>query len=638
MGGKKPSNDATSGRSRRDAPSAQSGAGPARGTAPGADVRLSIKSWPVNLLLHLATAGLLTLAFPPVRWTWTAHVALVPMLVAVVRSPGRRVLGTSSILAGIAFFAGNMYWMHMITAAAYVGVVLYSLIFWVAFAVLVRWMSRRTRLPLVLVAPLFWVSLEWLRSWVLTGFPWLYLGHPQAASPVLLQVADLTGVYGLSALSAATAGFVADLLTRPVFLRYGPRVRVARSLRVSLAVLAAVWVFVPAYGWWRLRPVETVEGPLVVTVQTSVPQRLRPFLPDKPREQAVVDPKADAMEDVGFKQTRSLTDDALAQTPKADLVVWPETIVPGYMNESYLAPEMISFEAAQKDPRFAQEMEDPEGFRKRLRLAHEHQAAARTCWQEIHSRASSSGAAILVGALSLEPEGPRYNSAYLFKPGDAALMAAARYDKVHLVPFGEFVPFRRSAPWLYSLLLAFTPYSDEYNLTQGEELTVMTVARSRFAVPICFEDAFADLCREMVYRQGHKRADFLVNISNDGWFWGTVELDQHWDLSAFRAVENRVPVVRSVNTGISGFIDSCGRTVDRVTDEIGRVRSITGSATHRLALDPRESFYGRHGDVFAIVLSLLAVVAIIFAAVGPRRAAPSSNDGRGGRSRREGAP
>lgn len=604
------------------AASSKAGGSALRGHAPGAGARVPLRTWGGNLILWMATVGLLSLAFPPVRWSWVAHVALVPMLLAVARAPNRKVLLGSAAAAGLVLYGGQMYWMYMVTWSAYVGVVLYCLIFWLLLALLLRWTLRRTHLPLVLLAPAIWVSLEWCRSWVLTGFPWLFLGHPQAASPVLLQLADLTGVYGLSALSAATSGLLADGLTRPFFLRYGQRIRVALTLRVSFIAVLAAWAAVLLYGAYRLCPVEMRDGPLVVAVQCNVPQHLMWVTPEEAHDEEK------PREDMAYKQLTEMTDAALAEGnfPEADLVVWPETALAVYLNPWHLNTPVKSVESAARDPALAKVLKEKPEFAKVMERLRRLQGDGRRYWREIHARLAGRTTAMLVGVRCMEEDGAVTNSALLYEAGDRAYDSAvrydgtgSRYDKVHLVPFGEFVPFRQSAPWLYRWLMTFTPYDGPNDLTAGKEFTVMRVGDARFGVPICFEDAFADVCRAMIYSGGTKRADFLVNISNDGWFYGTIELEQHWDLSVFRAVEMRVPVVRCANTGISGFIDSTGRTMGRVTDERGWPRSVQGWLARRLKLDPRVTFYGRWGDVFAVVLSLGAAAIIIISIFNPRK-------------------
>jgi apolipoprotein N-acyltransferase len=550
------------------------------GAAPGADYRFTLRGWWPAAALCLLTAGLLALAFPPLRWAWLAHVALAPMLLAVVRTANKRTLAVAAALGGAAFFGFEAYWVWDVDVGGFIGMMLFFVPFWPAFAVLAYWVWRRTGLPLALVAPVLWVPLELARAYLLTGMPWFYLGHPQAASVHLLQVADLAGVYGLSALSAATAGLLVDLVTRPVFLRYGEKVRLSRSLALAAVVVAAAWVFVVGYGFYRLQPVTMRPGPLVVTVQSNVPQTVK-----------------GTESDPSYEQLTRLTRAALGQRPETDLVVWPETMGPTMINQWWLETDVA--------PRYSE---------KQVQKARQMQAKSRQDWRELHELIATAAAgktALLVGTESLESDGSTYNTALLLSPGDRDYEPAGRYDKVHLVPFGEFVPFRESWPWLHKLLQGLTPYDYEYNLKEGPAVVRLSWAGAWFAVPICFEDSFATVCREMVYPGGEKAADFLVNISNDGWFDGTFEVEQHWDQSVFRAVENRVPVVRSVNTGISGFIDSCGRTAVRVRTEAGRVQSVEGWTAARLELDGRATVYGRHGDMFAYALCLGAIGMVI---------------------------
>jgi apolipoprotein N-acyltransferase len=203
----------------------------------------------------------------------------------------------------------------------------------------------------------------------------------------------------------------------------------------------------------------------------------------------------------------------------------------------------------------------------------------------------------------------RTNEALLLVPDSPVETAAGEYAKAHLVPFGEYVPFKESWPWLYERLNALTPYRGmEYSLTPGAHdqepfSLVFDGKESRFQAAICYEDAMAYRVREMVRPRagaGRKAVDFIVNISNDGWFAGSVELDQHLNLCVFRAIENRVPVVRVVNTGISALIAPDGRIEAVAQDAEGRRRGVEGFVVGRIALDDRFSPYTRVGDVFAL--------------------------------------
>jgi len=213
----------------------------------------------------------------------------------------------------------------------------------------------------------------------------------------------------------------------------------------------------------------------------------------------------------------------------------------------------------------------------------------------------------------------KHNSAYVFAPDGSP---PKRYDKIHCVYFGETIPFRYGRlRWLYLWLEPMMPFSEkgfEYSLEPGRRFEVFTMTpRSdpsktyTFSIPICYEDVMPYVSRRFVTdpQTGRKRVDFLLNISNDGWFVHSDELPQHLAICAFRAVENRVGIARAVNTGMSGFIDSNGRIHDLVAvDGRSRGPGVHGFATARVKTDSRHSLYSRAGDVFAVGCSLLTLV------------------------------
>jgi apolipoprotein N-acyltransferase len=194
----------------------------------------------------------------------------------------------------------------------------------------------------------------------------------------------------------------------------------------------------------------------------------------------------------------------------------------------------------------------------------------------------------------------RRNSAFLFdKQGQMDDSLGHRYDKIHLVPWGEFIPGKESMPFLYKLSVALGPkYYADYIMEPGEAYTVFHLKTDRydwrFVTPICFEDIDARICSQMFRpdADGEKRADFLVNITNDGWFWAYENAD-HLQAAAFRSIENRAWTARSVNTGISGFIDSVGRY-----QKLLPVRT-EGVSVNQIMIDGRLSFYTQYGDLFA---------------------------------------
>ncbi len=263
--------------------------------------------------------------------------------------------------------------------------------------------------------------------------------------------------------------------------------------------------------------------------------------------------------------------DSALQRP--DLIVWPETMVPGILN----------LDTALQD--------------------------------YLMALAQQLGVPMLLGAVTFErdptDQWTQFNSAYLLEPLPSGPRFTARYDKIQLVPFGEYVPLRSRLPFL----AWFVPY--EHDFSPGQSLTMFRPAELySFRVLICFEDAFPDLVRRMTAPP--RRPDFLINISNDGWFRDSGELEQHLAASVFRAVENRISVVRATNTGISAFITPTGH-LEMLRDRQGRFREVRGLLVQNVPISEHPpTFYTRHGDLFAWTC-LLACVALLTVAIWPRR-------------------
>jgi apolipoprotein N-acyltransferase len=296
----------------------------------------------------------------------------------------------------------------------------------------------------------------------------------------------------------------------------------------------------------------------------------------------------------------------LAQHPDVDLVVWSETMMPALNRE-------------------AREELSGERYGDLAGAAHEM----------LKDMAYDSKAAFLVGgsyvaAFKKDPtlSGPgrptdSRNSAYYYERSGA--MSDLRYDKVHLVPFGEYIPFKESLPPLYRFLMSFGPPDMEsYQLVRGDRDVRFPLAPKgadndarpwRFVTPICFEDIVGTRVGRMLQdpqdpRAGAKSADLIVNITNDGWFRDS-EMPQHLQAATFRSIENRVPTARSVNTGISAFIDSTG-WVDPATLVPAETEGVSVAT---VMLDSRTTFFTRYGDVFARLCGgVTALVALIGAA------------------------
>ena len=534
--------------------------------------------WYGKLGLLLLGVGLLTLSFAPLGQFYLAWVGLVPWLLVVRRVRSQRSAFLWSWLAGVIFFTANMWWLWNVTGPGMVALMVMLGLYWGVAALVIRGAGlletpedqppaplfhRRSPLVVVLLIAATWVSLEWLRgNYPLNGLPWLFLGHAQTPILPMCQVADATGVYGISFWVASMNALVALLILH--------RFNVRRLLPAAGAVAAMVALAL-GYGLWRMSQTDCLTpGPTVMVVQPNYPQ-------SNTGEKGAA---ADELVDFHVQRTR----EALARAPgKVDLVVWSETMMPP-LNGTARAPGP----------------DDERGYARFLEATHEG----------LKELAAGHKTALLVGALYVDADDKRNSAFFYDRTGHMSDDPADRYDKIHIVPFGEYLPFRTTLPVLYNLFLALSPYKEGYFLNPGDEraITAFRLDRAgdssqdrpwRFVTPICFEDIDPLLVAKM-FRGGRgesrrgKRADFIVNITNDGWFKAN-QMPQHLQAARFRSIENRAPTARSVNTGISGFVDSLGRVHGLIA------AGTEGTSVQTLPLDARTTLYTRYGDAFALL-------------------------------------
>jgi len=569
------------------------------------------------LAIALLTAAALWAVFPP-RTIWPlAFVALVPWVVATCRSQRPSVVYAMTFVTGYAFFFVSLLWLQPVTGVGFAALAFYLAIYWPAAAWAIR-TGRRAGISVVWSVPVVWVACEYLRAWVMSGFPWLFVGHGFYAMLPFIQIADVFGAYGVSFVALFVNGAIAAWALR--YFRTPSLVRIRRwqPIAGSVAAVGAV-AGTLVYGNYRLGYAAFEEGPRVAVVQEDFPY--------------VSTPPYGAPPHVIFARYLAMAAAAAAESP--DLIALPETAWNSYQNLEFLSRER---RAVDDVPAFAF------AFGRRCHVA--TASLARGDYGPANSvladferpglevpgglpSLNPSGGppvTVLLGAVSVEtypeqtnPRMRRFNSALVYDPDGQ--QRVERYDKMHLVPFGEFVPFRNasllgvSMHWLYVWLNALSPFSDdgkvEYSLSPGSKPTVFDLEANgrtyKFGTPICYEGVMPYVIRNFVWDQGRKRVDFLVNISNDAWFQYSDELPQHLAAYAFRAVENRVSIARAVNTGISGFIDSDGRIHDLVEAPDRRYGpGIVGYRIAAMRLDDRATFYGRYGDWFAQLCLLLA--------------------------------
>jgi apolipoprotein N-acyltransferase len=470
------------------------------------------------ILAACATAALLYLGYFPVACGWLGWIALVPLL-ALVRSPARpRTVYLAAYLAGLLFFWPVLQWMRVADWRMYFTwamLATYCAVYFPAGVWLLRRLDGATRLPLTVTLPLVWTGLEYVRAHLMTGFPWYFLGHTQHDWLPAIQIADLGGAYAVTFVVAAVNGLVFELLaSRGRFRSWfalpaaAPRRPAAAWQAAAVAVLVAATL---GYGVYRLGQEDFAAGPRVALVQGNLDQRIR----------NAASGGADEAARTMVRHYEDLSD--LAAERRPDLIVWPETSYPGWWYEMPAGrPDRESRDLAALVAR---------NWRTNVLLG-------------------------LPAATREDRSAPelRYNSALLVCPDGTT---AGRYDKMHRVPFGEFVPLRDWLPFMDRL----APYDFDYSIRAGEQWTHFPLGRYTFGALICYEDTDPYLARQYVAPGGEGAVDFLVNISNDGWFNGTSEHEEHLAVCRFRAVECRRSVVRAVNMGVSAVIDPNGRVL-----------------------------------------------------------------------------
>jgi apolipoprotein N-acyltransferase len=510
-----------------------------------------MRSRMTGLLVGGLSGALASLAFPPFALWPLAFPALVPLFMRVRATEGRRVV-LPFLAFALVHFGTGLYWLTPVITP--IGVVLLAAIIWVLFTLpmgLTLGFLVRRGIPLALAAPVVWVAFDWLRTWLLYGFPWLYLSHSQADFTMLIQVADLTGAFGVTALVVFVNAALAAALRRR-FLPAG----------IAVGLIALVLV----YGALRPGTVGEREGPSVLLVQACIPQGEKREVREGEKSTA----------DVILDSHLSLTRKGVAEHPEVEVVIWPETMFPFRIDDR---PGL--------DPR---------------RVAYVRSRLGRIA-------AAAGGRPVVFGALYRTEDGESRNSVFLL---DERGEIAGRYDKRQTVPGGEHVPLYTVLPpsvtrFIGETIAKFSGYVPD--LTEGEEPASFRLAGARFTPLICYEIIYPALVNSTMALD----PDVLLNLSNYAWYPETHQPEQAEDITIFRAVENRRPVVVSANNGISSVIDARGRVRSSVA------RDVTGALAARVPLTDAGSLYARVGDLFAILASCFTVLLAVAAVYWKRR-------------------
>jgi apolipoprotein N-acyltransferase len=492
-------------------------------------------------------SGLLGFAsLPAPGQAYLAWVAQVPLILFVLRSQGGLQAFLGGVAAGFVQFALLLAWIPAVLVH-YGGIP--TVVAWFLFALLMialalypglacaltRISMRRAGIGLVLFFPFAWVTTETLRSFTLFGgFPWMLTGYSQTDNGRLIQISDITGVYGVSFVILCVNAGTAWVLDRGI-----------RRWRNYLPVLGAAGLVVVclAYGnlslqrWDSLSPRYTA-----ALLQGNI--------------------SADDPDDVmrrKFEQGYLLMAAGIKE-PKVDLLVLPES------------PAPASFES---DPEYREMLQKLAG-RYRLGVVFSNIA---------YSEASG--------------DQRYFNSAY-FLGQDGSVRG--RYDKIHLVPFGEYVPLKSFFFFMQSITQEVSDFSP------GREPVLVDTPAGRMNAIICFEAVFPELVREFVVGG----SQLIINLTNDGWYGNSAAPYQHLAMARWRAVENRRYLLRAANSGISAIIDPAGR-----------VSTSTRLLTKDICLGRFDfvscrSFYSRRGDLVAILCAIISCLALAWSCVQSR--------------------
>lgn len=492
-------------------------------------------------LLAMASGVLIALSFPTPGLSLMAWIALIPLLIAMEGSTPRTAFRVGCT-CGVTAYALILYWLNIVfTRYGHlpwsVSIPVYLLlVFWLALfyglSTCVAQLGENAGIKTAFTLPVAWVAFDFIRSFLFSGFAWAMLGHSQFRTLPLVQIADLGGVYGITLL-IVLANVV---LYRALRAISGAKVAYPVKSAVILLILLAATLF---YGFNRLqRPDQADSKPLrVALIQGNIPQDVK-WSPEF-REKTV---------DTYERLTRE------AARNGVDLIVWPESAVPFFFQDEALPAERI------------------------------------------RQLARDTGSHLLLGSPAHELRNGRnvfLNSAFMLSPmGETT----GRADKLHLVPFGEYVPLGNILTFINKIVVGIGDFAP------GERALPLEANGVKLGIQVCYEVIFPELAREYV----QAGARVLVAITNDAWFGRSSAPYQHLSIATFRAIETRTPLIRAANTGITAIVDQNGH----ISDMTGLF--VEGYRTGEIEPGSGQSLYLTIGDAPAwLCLLLTAGVALL---------------------------
>ena len=500
-----------------------------------------------KLLLALAAGVLNWAVFPKIGLWPLVWICQVPLLLVSFRETSTFRSLLLGAVAGLAFFFGTCHWIAGVLlnygGLPWIGAQLLFLLlalYLSSFYALFSWSFARLSLSAPSIcfwlAPALWVSTEYLRAQVLTGFPWCLLGYGLVDAINLSQIVKWTGVYGLSFAAISVSAFVAEAVVRP-----------SRSAALRLGSVASVLLCLT----WGLSWTGKERGKathLVRIVQTSI---------DLDQKLDAVT-KSSLLDELAKLSIPSEQPQIYAGSDVLRLILWPETPAAFYFNH---------------DAEFRRRMEN---------IAISARAYFFLGFVDFRPRSSDSA--------DRDP----YNSVAMISPDGRAI---SQYDKVHLVPFGEYIPYQ-------NLFFFVDKISTEAgNFRPGDRVVVTRLDNQRSAGTfICYEAVVPDLVRQFA-RDG---SQLFVNVTNDAWFGESAAPFQHLVMARMRAIENHRYLLRAANSGISAIIDPDGRIVNTVP------RNQRTFLEGHFGFETRMTVYSEYGDVFAWLCLVVSAAAVIW--------------------------
>lgn len=564
--------------------------------------------------LSLISCLLLWAAFPPLGWSLLAWVAPLAWLRVIDREKAPGKAGYFAI-----WVTGSLFWLailHGIRLAywplifGWIALSLYLGIYVALFVGVARILRHRWRWSLSWAAPVAWTGWELVRSYMLTGYAANTLAHSQYQHPLVIQLADQIGGYGVSLIMMAVAVGL---------YRFG-EVALARRVPASrwdLVVPAGLLFVLLGYGAWRLAEGEQLATDAPPLLRVALIQENTPSVFDSNLERLYH----------AWNRYAATTADAIRVHGVPDLIVWPESTFTAGPGTTLMAtvPWMEDRTTDRVPPEVASQNVDRTVLRDWIeRNRHDYRTKVATLHQVILSSSLKSMRSISTGtsdeaaqaalpyylmgddAVIFEDDRVvRHNAAMLLDPQG---QIAGRYDKIHLVMFGEYIPLN----WALSFLGDAFGFS---SATPGIEVKSFEVDGVRIAPSICFESMLPQFMswqmRSLVAQQ--KAPDVLITITNDSWFRGSTLLDHHLACEVFAAVEMRRPFLVAANTGLSAWIEGTGR-IKHLSPRLDDY--------HILAEPTRDSRWGLTqvwGDLPAWCLAGICGLALFSAAGGRRR-------------------